>query len=524
MFLTPCHGLQEWREWAQGNIDSALFDSVSTLPDVKCKVSAGMDGSGVPLGICDRCYFRNKRFKPCGAARAAGAGCRRAQASLVAPLLQPAAPTASRDRGLGADSAAHKTTTPIDGECQACCALRERLSYLERALERATYWAALVTCKAADLRVRLLTALVVCAGAPAQPQTCTSFLEALHRRAWLSDRDGPVLQAVANSLFVRGGTPPEIRVPLANGRETVYKRKVTPRKTFVQRSQMYKSLANGLNLLTDAFGAKFSGAVTAGSINVNIGSDGCPVGSRLAPFAPITASPKQQLGLILWYGVSPTAFNGVRMGLDGSRVGLASVPALRACCERLARLPAKRVIVTSSGAHLVDVKAAAQEKLAALSASNSFVERLLLDENLQPILQTVEYEPRPTDDAQRRRSPCERERCTSDPRGGQRGLTQLGEDRFGGHQTAPAAKVGEHYPGGGVPGDDGQVRGGVSDAGDAPRARSAARARGRGRRRRAACSAAIPLWGLRYARCTGTRGRVPQCTPQLPENKFPKRG
>ena len=113
-----------------------------------------------------------------------------------------------------------------------------------------------------------------------------------------------MLQAIANSLLLRGGTPPEIRVPLANGRETVYARKVTPRKTVV-----------------------------------------------------------------------------------------------RACRERLARLPAKRVIVTSSAAHEIDVMAAAQEKLAALSASNSFVERLLPDENLQPIAQTVEYEPSPTDDA-----------------------------------------------------------------------------------------------------------------------------
>jgi len=198
-----------------------------------------MDGSGVPLSICDRCCFRSKRFRLCGAARAAGAGCGRAQASLVAPPLQPAAPTASRDRGLGAVSAAHKTKTPIDGDCQACCALRERVSYLETALERATSWAALVTRKADGLRVRLLKALVDRAGAPAQRPTCTSFLEALHHGAWLSDRDGPLLQAIANSMLLRGGTPPEIRVPLVNGRETVYVRKVTPRKTVVQRSQMY---------------------------------------------------------------------------------------------------------------------------------------------------------------------------------------------------------------------------------------------------------------------------------------------
>jgi len=64
MFLKPCHGLQEWREWAHSNNDSALFASVSTLPEVEYKVSADMDGSGMPLGICDRCYCRSKRFKP----------------------------------------------------------------------------------------------------------------------------------------------------------------------------------------------------------------------------------------------------------------------------------------------------------------------------------------------------------------------------------------------------------------------------------------------------------------------------
>jgi len=48
MFLKPCNGLQEWREWAQGNMDSALFAFVSTLPEVKCKVSAGMTALAFP--------------------------------------------------------------------------------------------------------------------------------------------------------------------------------------------------------------------------------------------------------------------------------------------------------------------------------------------------------------------------------------------------------------------------------------------------------------------------------------------
>ena len=127
-----------------------------------------------------------------------------------------------------------------------------------------------------------------------------------------------MLQAIANSLLLRGGTQPEIRVPLANGRKTVSVRQVTRRKTIVQRSQMYKRLAYGLSVLTDAVGARVSGAVTAGAININIGSDCCLVASRFATFAPITASPEQQLGLITRYGVNLTAINGVRMGLGGS--------------------------------------------------------------------------------------------------------------------------------------------------------------------------------------------------------------
>jgi len=49
------------------------------------------------------------------------------------------------------------------------------------------------------------------------------------------------------------------------------------------------------------------------------------------------------------------------------------------------------VAVTASGAHLVSLKDAVQEKLSALSATGGFVERLVRDENLQPIPQTADY-------------------------------------------------------------------------------------------------------------------------------------
>jgi len=92
------------------------------------------------------------------------------------------------------------------------------------------------------------------------------------------------------------------------------------------------------------------------------------------------------------------AFNGIRIGLGGSRVDLASIPALRESRKPIASLPSKSVVVTSSGAHLMSTSAAVHEKLAGLSASNSFVERLLRDENLNPIPQTEPYEP-PSADA-----------------------------------------------------------------------------------------------------------------------------
>jgi len=65
---------------------------------------------------------------------------------------------------------------------------------------------------------------------------------------------------------------------------------------------------------------------------------------------------------------------------------------------RLAGLPSKGVFVTASGAHLMGIKAAVHKKLETLSASNSFVERLLRDDNLQPVSQTVACEVPPADD------------------------------------------------------------------------------------------------------------------------------
>jgi len=109
-----------------------------------------------------------------------------------------------------------------------------------------------------------------------------------------------------------------------------------------------------------------SAAVVSGAVNISIAGPICPGNRGSGALALITATPEQQLGLITRHGVSLAAFNGIRMGLGGSRVGLASIPALRKSRKLFAGLPSKSLVVKSSGAHLMRISAAVHEKLAAL--------------------------------------------------------------------------------------------------------------------------------------------------------------
>jgi len=160
----------------------------------------------------------------------------------------------------------------------------------------------------------------------------------------------------------------------------------------VKRSQRYKRLASGIKLLTDAVGGEVKAAVVAGALTVTGVAPVCAGSRRLPGAPPISLTPERQLGIIAASGVSLSAFNRIRRGIGGSRLGLASLPVLRAARLRLAGLPAKQVAVTASGAHLVSLKDAVKEKLDALWESNGFVERLLRDRDLKPIPQTEAYQ------------------------------------------------------------------------------------------------------------------------------------
>jgi len=305
VFLKPGAGLKDWRKTAAGILSGPVFHAVNSLPVVQCKQMAGTDGLGVPLGVCDRCYCRVKRKRLSGAGQEASEG-----GIPTTPLNRPPPPLSTAPGTPEDPRLCHapvQTDVTTASACPDCRFLRERISNLERAVDRATQWATLAKSKAADLRVRLLTALLPHAPSRVQPPTCGDSLVAWRDGALGNDRDGPELQAIAATILLRS-TPPDNRLRHANGQEVVYARQVTARKPVVGRSQGYRRLAHGIRLLSGAVGGNASAAVAAGSFNITVAAPSCRRGRGSGALVPISATPEQQLWSIARHGVSLSAF------------------------------------------------------------------------------------------------------------------------------------------------------------------------------------------------------------------------
>jgi len=149
---------------------------------------------------------------------------------------------------------------------------------------------------------------------------------------------------------------------------------MSPLKPRVKRSQRYRRSAIGSRLLDKVVGSQEDADVACHALSVALGgvaSGRANVAQRRGSKAaqPLPLTPEQQLGHIETSKLSLPALNGIRRGLCGSRAGLEGQPVLRAARARLAALPAKRVSVTSTWDHLVNLQEAVAEKLNALSAS-----------------------------------------------------------------------------------------------------------------------------------------------------------
>jgi len=89
----------------------------------------------------------------------------------------------------------------------------------------------------------------------------------------------------------------------------------------------------------------------------------------------VRRSVAEQVGLITALSMGHIRFNRWLRALCASRSGLDSMATLRAHRRELASLHGKQVVVTGSGAHLVSLIAAIQERVSALCEADLFVER-----------------------------------------------------------------------------------------------------------------------------------------------------
>jgi len=247
VFLNPCAGLRIWRESAANLVGHALYTAVSSLPEVRCKESAGKDSLGVPLGRCDRCYCREKRAKRASSGATSHLGCAAPPASAAQRSDARKSPEPD-DQWTAANArpSAVANFTPSDLGCRVCLSAQARIEQLRSALGGATRRALRAQRAAGDLRIRLLTALTTTPPRSIPPTpSCPEFLEALRRGAVRDDQNGPALQAIAATNLLPG-SPPELRLQWANGVECVYVRQRATTKPVVGRSQRYKRLASGL--------------------------------------------------------------------------------------------------------------------------------------------------------------------------------------------------------------------------------------------------------------------------------------
>jgi len=195
---------------------------------------------------------------------------------------------------------------------------------------------------------------------PPHSPSCSEFLALLRSGAFRKDRDGHTMKEIAAAILLHD-CPPAFRDKWANGRESVYVKRMSPLKSRVKRSQRYRQSAIGSRQLAKVVGSQEDADVASQAQFLALGevaSDRATVAQRRCSkdAQPPPLTPEQQLGLIETYMVSLISFNGIRRRLGGSRTGLASQPALRAPSSRSSAVLPTRLLgyfVAIRGRHFV---------------------------------------------------------------------------------------------------------------------------------------------------------------------------
>jgi len=151
----------------------------------------------------------------------------------------------------------------------------------------------------------------------------------------------------------------------------VYVRQVSPRKEAIKKSQ--------INMRRAAVRRQL---MVAGVVSC-VDSDGSVCAGSGPP--GVNLYNRQQVGIVFELSISWSAFNKLRRAMAGSESGLASRHVLRAAKKELADLPAKKVVVTTTGAHLANLAVAVQERVTALCDASRFFERFVYGADGKPL-------------------------------------------------------------------------------------------------------------------------------------------
>lgn len=193
------------------------------------------------------------------------------------------------------------------------------------------------------------------------------FLKELKSSKYSSEANLPHLQLTAATVS-QWTTLNEIWVKRRNGRLIHYVKVIVPQEAKFKTRLAYERLKQR---------ALHAGGVPDASVFLKARK----TRKRLPARLPVG----KHVGTIADNGISSTQYKKIRRGFGGSESGLASLPAIRAKRGRLETLESKIVGVNTSGAHLVGLRDAVQEKVAAVWDALAFVERLRSDKDFKPI-------------------------------------------------------------------------------------------------------------------------------------------
>lgn len=295
----------------------------------------------------------------------------------VALLCPPWAPSPPAPIPFHTDSPASASYPPSCADCapsarkiqtlQGQVARLERLLVLERAgadaLEQQVAVALSVSTTSA-LSARMSTGD---GGEYNRLPIVIQFLKELKSSKYSSEANLPHLQLTAATVS-QWTTLNEIWVKRRNGRLIHYVKVIVPQEAKFKTRLAYERLKQR---------ALHAGGVPDASVFLKARK----TRKRLPARLPVG----KHVGTIADNGISSTQYKKIRRGFGGSESGLASLPAIRAKRRRLETLESKIVGVNTSGAHLVGLRDAVQEKVAAVWDALAFVERLRSDKDFKPI-------------------------------------------------------------------------------------------------------------------------------------------